>query len=303
MDARLRALRARRPDEDIKTFVIRDAEADAVAVTPQRIAEVSRALFDAANAPGYKLPMLPDTAAESMRMANDPTVGMAALERVVGRDTMLATRMLAVANSPAYATGERPRSLTAALQRLGTGAVRDVLYQSVMECHIFRGDDEAFVRAERAHAVYVGHIARLVCQTVGIDPQFAFIVGLLHDIGRIVFRSLANHPELAKADPRFRAAVFSSAHAALGSLMATKWSLPGPVIEGIRRHHRYRDFAADGGYSQIGHVVAVADKVAIALGLGRPEAPLSETDRAVIQEIGVQPDTLLLTARQIVSRF
>lgn len=301
MDPRLQALRTRRPDEDVKTIVIHDAEADAAAVTPQRVAELSRAIVDVVDAPGFKLPMLPDTAAEAMKLASDPSVAMAALEKVVARDAVLASRMLAVASSPAY-TGQKVRTLTGALQRLGTGAVRDVLYQSVMECHVFRDDDERAARTERDHAVGVGHIARLVCQSIGLDPQYAFVFGLLHDIGRVALRSLAKHPLLADVDPRLRTAVNTSVHTVLGARMATKWNLPALVVEAIRRHHRYRGFTPEGGYSQVGHAVNVADRLALALGVGRPPKAMDDGDRAVVFELGLDPDDMLGRARDLLAK-
>ncbi len=302
MDPRLRTLRTRRPDEGVRTFVIDEGEADAVALTPRRVAEISRTLVEAADGPGFKLPMLPDTAADAMRLANDPSVAMATLEKVVSRDAVLASRMLAVANSPAYATGQKARSLGAALQRLGTANVRDILYQSVMECHVFRDDDERAARAERDHAVCVGLISRHLSQSIGFDPQYAFIVGLLHDIGRVALRTLASHPALADASPRLRAAVHASAHAHLGARMAAKWNLPALVVEGIRRHHGYRDFGPDSGYSQVGHAVSVADRFAIALGLGRAPQPLGPVECAMIFELGLDPDTLLASTRELIAR-
>ncbi len=275
-------------------------EADARATGPQPAARIRagvESVLAAANAGTLRLPMLPETAAEAIALANDPRTPMNRLERVITRDAVLAARMLAVASSPAFA-GTAVRSLGAALQRLGTGSIRDILYQSVMECHVFRGDDERVARAERDHAIAVARLAKGVCKIVGIDQEYAFVCGLLHDIGRMALQVLGAQITSIDCDPADRDAVGELAHTGLGSLMAIQWKLPALAVEAARRHHRYRGFGPSGdGYSQIGHVISVADRLACHLGVGRPPRELVEGDLQAIYELGCAPERLLEIAQ------
>lgn len=286
--------RGRRQIDPGRVHVI---EADDTAARHRRIREIARALGQAVEDPKFRLPLLPETAAEALQLANDPNTPMNRLERVVSRDTALAARMLAVATSPAYA-GTGVRSLTAALQRLGTGAVRDILYQAVMECHVFRGNERA-VRAEREHAVAVGSIARSLCAAVGFDPQYTFVCGLLHDLGRTAIHTLRDREPLVGAADIFDE-VAEIVHPNLGAHMAARWKLPALVIEGVRRHHRYRDFDGEGAYSQIGHVLAVSNMLAHRLGIGRPAMPESDATLALVYELGLDPGTSLALAEAAV---
>jgi putative nucleotidyltransferase with HDIG domain len=293
MDPRER--RARIVD-DAKTFVISEDEARPGGARLARVRAAAEALLQAAQAPGMKLPMLPETASEALQLANDPRTPMNRLDRVIGRDGVLAARMLTVAASTAYA-GHPVRSVGVALSLLGAGAVRDLLYQSVMECHVFRGKDEVAARNERDHAIAVGHLARAVCKLVGFDPDQAFVCGLLHDIGRLALQSLGAHPALAGLDATDCAAVFDVAHTTLGAHMVTKWKLPALAVEAVRRHHKYSGFGPEAdGYSQIGHAVGVADRLAAHLGAGRPARPLDDGDLQAIYALGLDPATLLEAA-------
>ncbi len=253
-----------------------------------RLREVATALAKAVEDPSFRLPMLPDTAAEALQLANDPQTPMNRLERVVARDAALAARMFAVATSPAYA-GAGLRSLTAALQRLGAGTIRDILYQAVMECHVFRGNDRA-MRSEREHAIAVGSIARALCGEIGFDPQYAFLCGLMHDLGRTALLTLRDRPPIDGVADDALEPLAVMVHAGLGARLAARWKLPALVCEGVRRHHRYRGFEADGGgYSQLGHVLALADTMARRLGAGRRAAAAAEDHDRIAYELGVDP--------------
>lgn len=290
--------RGRRQIDPGRVHVIETSAAPAdPAERQRRVREIALALGRAVEDPKFRLPLLPETAAEALQLANDPSTPMNRLERVVSRDTALAARMLTVATSPAYA-GTGVRSLTAALQRLGSGAVRDILYQAVMECHVFRGNERA-VRAEREHAVAVGAIARSLSGVLGFDPQYTFVCGLLHDLGRTAIHTLRDHEPLAGAADILDE-IAEIVHPNLGAHMAARWKLPALVIEGVRRHHRYRDFDEQGGYSQIGHVLAVSNLLAHRLGLGRPPAPETDAMLAPIYELGLDPVASLELAQAAV---
>ncbi len=264
----------------------------------ERIRTAAAALLDAAAAPGFKLPMLHEVATEAMGLVSDPNVAMNRLERVIIRDGLLAARVLRIAGSPAYG-GQATSSLTASLQRLGATAIRDIVYQSVMECQVFRGADQQAVRGERDHGVAVGRLAKGLSKLRDVQTELGFICGLLHDIGRLAMHGLAGHRALSGLDAMETTAVHSVVHTSLGARMTAKWGLPEAVTEGVRRHHRYRGYAGDGGgYSPIGHLLNVADAVVGHLGIGRSPKPLTPGDELTIREFGVEPAAVVEVARQ-----
>lgn len=287
----------RRPILEQKAVELSDDEVvDITGRRSDRVRAAVEALLAAANG-AQRLPILPETASEALRLANDPGTPMNKLERVVGRDSVLASRMLMVAASAAY-SGASVRTLSGALQRMGSGTVRDLLYQSVMECHVFSDDDRAWARNERDHAVAVGSVARIVCSLVGVDADLAFVCGLLHDLGRVALRSL----RVVEIDPNVRADAEQLAHSRLGAKIAANWKLPPLVAEAIRRHHGWRGFGPKrDGYSQIGHIIAVADVVCTHLGHGRTARPLDDKALATIHAMGIDPALLVARARDDVA--
>ena len=96
--------RGRRQIDPGRVHVIEASAAPAdPAERQRRVREIALALGRAVEDPKFRLPLLPETAAEALQLANDPSTPMNRLERVVSRDTALAARMLTVATSPAYA--------------------------------------------------------------------------------------------------------------------------------------------------------------------------------------------------------
>ncbi|HWB78896.1 MAG TPA: HDOD domain-containing protein, partial [Nannocystaceae bacterium] len=296
-DAMPQKIVERRPIHELRAVELTDDDiVDATGRRSDRVRAAAEALLAAAGN-DQRLPILPETASEAIRLANDPTTPMNKLERVVARDTVLTSRMLMVAGSAAYA-GSSVRTLSGALQRMGSGTVRDLLYQSVMECHVFSDSDRAWARDERDHAVAVASIARIVCSMVGVDAELAFVCGLLHDLGRVALRSL----RAVEIDPTVRADAEQLAHSRLGARIAAHWKLPPLVAEAVRRHHGWRGFGPKrDGYSQIGHIVAVADVVSTHLGHGRPPRALDDKALATIHAMGIDPPQLVARARDDVS--
>ncbi len=264
---------------------ITERRVDRVRVAAERMMEAATAEL--------RLPILPETASEALALANNPRTPMNVLERVVGRDPVLASRMLMVASSAAYA-GANVRTLASALQRMGSGTVRDILYQSVMECHVFSCDDRAWARRERDHAVAVGTIARIICKQTGIESELAFVCGLLHDLGRVALRG----PAPLDIDVSLVHDAEQLAHTRIGQRVAAQWKLPSLVGEALRRHHHYRGFGRQlDSYSQIGHIIAAADLVAAQLGIGRAPRTLVNADLETMCSLGLDPPKIAALAK------
>jgi len=246
------------------------------------------------DAKDHKIPMLPRVAARALQLANDPEVSIKELESVIQPDPMLMARMLSIANSPVYATGKQITTLRTAMMMLGVGLVRDILYQSVAEAHIFRGANETYLRRQRLHGIAVAYIARDLCVHVGMGKDHAFLAGIMHDIGSVVLRQALEieHPEGLELEEIGE--VIELIHPHVGRVVCERWGMPGLVREAARRHHLFRNYDRCGGYSQIGHTVAAAERLAQHVGLGdTPTASdLDDHGMMLLFELGLDHDAV-----------
>jgi putative nucleotidyltransferase with HDIG domain len=146
-------------------------------------------------------------------------------------------------------------SVRLAAVRLGAQATRDVLYQVAyasmfVDAPRFRD----LIEATFEHGVRVGRTARTLARELRLDPDIAFLAGLLHDIGRArSWKLLASRrPRL---EPAEAAAAVDQVHALAGAQLAATWHLPDEVVEVCRFHH-------DAGKREYPRLVAAADELA-----------------------------------------
>jgi len=213
------------------TTVIRPAEAAAVE------AELVKAL--ATGRAG--LPLLPEAAAEALRLAEDPRTNMSNIAHLVDRDPPLAARFVALAGSAVYSRGARIVSTQAALVRIGLASSRDLLLQVVYE----RSNAElpyyqSAVERSFARSLRAAIAAKLVAREHGRAYEYAYLCGLLHDIGEArIYRILAKMPVPPSED--VAAQLAGRHHQRAGADIARAWRLPPDIVDACALHHARLD--------------------------------------------------------------
>ncbi len=241
------------------------------------------------------LPVLARSAAEALRLARTATLDFDELARVAAGDPPLAARVISVANSSAYARAGMPRiaSVKQAAVRLGTQTSRDVLYQvAYASMFVDAPRYKDLIEGTFQHGVRVAQRARTLAHERGLDPDIAFLAGLLHDIGRArCWKLLAGFRDDASAAAL--APIVDDLHAPAGAELAAAWHLPHEVVDTCQWHH-------EPGERDYPRLVAAADGIA-ALQEGRVALKDARTRLidAGVPEVGV--DDLLVRARDIAS--
>jgi HD-like signal output (HDOD) protein len=80
-------------------------------------------------------------------------------------------------------------------------------------------------------------------------------------------------------------------HGIAGVRIAEAWALPAILREAIARHHDPKS----GAYSQIGHAIAVAERLAAHYGCGCTDESTGD-GLAIVHELGLDPAALLIRA-------
>ncbi len=259
------------------------------------------------------LPMMPAVAHRVIEMASDPDLSIHLLSSLVSKDLVLAARVLSLANS-AYSCPTQPiTSLTDAIMRLGTTAVRNVVITVSFTSRL--EDPTVYMNRGRPildHALGTAYTARLVADRSDVDHEEAFLCGLLHDIGKLVILKRAHEyrrqtgaaitlDELEHALDTF--------HPAAGALVLRQWKLPDTLDLPIRFHHHYE---AAGSHLQLAAVVYLANRLSHRYGfgcekredsdfLGDPVCGLLGIDAEWLQETDTRAPGLYEVARQFIT--
>ncbi len=231
---------------------------------------------------GHPLPSVPVVANKLLEIVQDPEVSMQKLCRVLADDPMLSARVLAVSRSPRYALRNLPTTLLGAVQVLGFRTLTSVVITSATQSLRLKGNkiSEQLWR----HSLGVALAMRILCQRARLrDDEIGFLIGLMHDVGQMVFvhGDPVGYEYLLKgiqAAPRpivdAEREVYGVDHALMGHTILNRWNLDGQIIHATLKHH------SDGaGLNELTEMLALADYFCAKCTLGfftEPEMPPPE---------------------------
>jgi len=263
------------------------------ALPESREATVEAALLRELASERAGLPLLPEAAAEALRLAEDPRTSMAHIAQLVERDPPLAARFIAIANSAAYSRGPKIASMQVALVRVGLAASRDLLFQVVYErSNRELSSYQTEVARSFDHSVRAAIAARAVAHELTKPCENAYLCGLLHDIGEArIYRILAKLPKAPPAGT-FVNDLVAAHHCRAGAEVALAWRLPRDIADVCLHHH-----GADDSSVPAVQVVRAAEALVRSLENGpfNPLAPLAAVSAADVEKVrksGVHPDRI-----------
>ncbi len=193
------------------------------------------------------LPQFPENILAINRLLNDPASELTDIAHHVASDPALTADLIKLVNSSAFALSRKIRSIHEAIKMIGIKGLKNLLY-SLGTIQIL-GSSAAEQRRIWNHcyktAFYAQYRAKNFPKMRSIMDD-AYVCGLLHDMGKIIFSSL--YPELEEHIASFSAArkipkeLFERLsaginHAEIGALIAEKWNFPDILIQAIRFHH------------------------------------------------------------------
>jgi len=128
---------------------------------------------------------------------------------------------------------------------MGRLGVQNVMLQQALTGLVCRpgGDFDAMVGKARAHMVRAAPMARALSPAFDADPEQAFALALLHDVGKLaVFDRVAARRSARRQTVHIpksaMALVLLVVHQPLGGLCALQWNLGETAAAAIAAHHR-----------------------------------------------------------------
>ncbi|GAB3472262.1 HDOD domain-containing protein [Massilia terrae] len=212
------------------------------------------------------LPSLPSVVVQLIRTFGQADVAVAELSAQIAKDQALAAKTLRLANSSFYGLQSRVRTIDQAITVLGFDSVRALVTSAGIVGQFGAGshgglDFTAFWR----HAVGTALCAKSVARLAGSSQEYAFVSGLLHDIGRLVLATrfpdeyaaaLALQGEEDCEPSHAERQVLGLDHAVVGRALAQHWKFPELIQRAIGNHHApMRDDL--GGIASVVHVANV----------------------------------------------
>ncbi len=190
-----------------------------------------------------KLPVYPAVASRILDLLAEEDVSAPDLEKMAKLDAVLAGNLLNVANSAYFSPRQPIRGLTQAIAYLGLGRTRQSLVASSVQ--------QLFTKSRMLsvwrHSLEAADVAERIAGGIpSVDPHEAFLLGLLHDVGRLLITSM---PDEANASIHRLVAngcqpilaemvICGFDHAEAGAEVLAKWNFPEEWRQAIRYHHQ-----------------------------------------------------------------
>jgi len=200
------------------------------------------------------LPPLAPVATRILALTADPNAQARQITELISSDPSLTARVLSILGRAHHGLRPEAVNIDNAVRMLGFEAIRQIaLAVKVME--VFGKPEQAAEEGDLnrlefwKHCLAVACAARRLATLVphSVAPEEAFVLGLLHDIGKIAlhtampksYRRAVRLANQNRADiSETECAVLGVDHTAAGHRLAERWGLPSRLVEAIWLHHQ-----------------------------------------------------------------
>jgi putative nucleotidyltransferase with HDIG domain len=193
------------------------------------------------------LPTIPAIVSKVIGMLDDNEADPDAIANLMLSDQVLAARVIRLVNSPLYRPTSEITSVKRALMYLGFKSVREML-QTTYLVNAFKGREEAFdIRTFWIHSFTVGAISQRIAVMTGYrDTEKAYLVGIIHDIGKVFLGHYCRDEYVSMLDMisgkpyttyEAESEVFGTSHCEVGLCLAQRWNFPPVYCDIISYHH------------------------------------------------------------------
>ena len=207
------------------------------------------------------LPSAPAAFQEILACLQNPAASLADAAQIIGRDVAMVANIMKLVNS-AFFGSRRPITTTErAVAYLGMdtlGAL--VLGHGVFQSGLATGIAGFSLEKLWQHSLQTGVAARAIAFSENLPAakaDEAFLAGVLHDVGKVVFATKAAHSNDASAVDIV--AQMEAHHAEVGAYLLGLWGFPNLIVEAVAFHHT-PSLASENGLGLSG-IVHIADRL------------------------------------------
>lgn len=193
-----------------------------------------------------ELPQLPSTSMAVIDMTSKNSAEIGDIVRLIESDPVLSSEIVKMANSALYSGAEPVDSIAQSVMRIGLRNLRSLMFSLSMRSAVLR-DKRLSTYAEEVwrQSYSTASIARGIAKPLGVDPDRAFLHGLLADIGKVSLLAMLRKeiPKGSEVSPALVGRVFYLFHEVAGGRLAEAWHMPADIVAVASCHHRYAENA------------------------------------------------------------
>jgi HD-like signal output (HDOD) protein/CheY-like chemotaxis protein len=208
------------------------------------------------------LPSAPNAFQEILLCLQNPEASLTDAAQIIGRDAAMTANIMKLVNSAFFGSRRPITTIDRAVAFLGMdtlGAL--VLGHSVFQSGGTKGVDGFNLEQLWRHSEQTGAAARAIALSENLSTaqaDEAFLAGVLHDVGKVVFATKASALPVGGSTVDI-AAQMEAHHAEVGAYLLGLWGFPDSIVEAVAFHHTPGD-ASEKKFGLAG-IVHVADQL------------------------------------------
>ncbi len=218
------------------------------------------------------IPPFPAVAMRLLRTLSGENVDVVEVAKIIAAEPVFASRVLKLANSALFATYQEVKAIPDAILLLGLEHIRAITTTQALGDFVSPALHRKTLRVCWENSLAGAVISEKLATSCRMDPDFAYLGGLMRDIGRLAL--LVKHSEAYEkllADSTERGSdlmaaereLFDIDHCSAGAWLIEKMPFP-ELREIVAWHH---EPVAAGPFRML-QLVQIADRMADALGFG-----------------------------------
>lgn len=245
------------------------------------------------------LETMPTQAAKAFQLSCNPKATLEDFVSIVESDEVLSARILRIANSVYFRRGDQAKDISRAVANIGLNEIKCLLSATMLKS-LLKAKSK-FRTNIWANSIATGIGARILSGSTNIPSGEAFLCGILHDVGKLIFLERLPKEYEAVLQKMYNSeegsvgiedGTFELNHVEVGKWLAEKWSFPEVVRSAIFYHHNTwpKDPHQRGKATSHAMLIKCADTLSHSLRLGHPNsmAYLGTISKAEIEKVALQ---------------
>lgn len=209
-----------------------------------------------------EIPSMPAVVGQALNLLDDPNADIKQLANILSMDIAITTQILKLVNSAYYGFPSQITSINKAMALIGFDKVRSLIMSVAVKPMMMSFSGKALWNHSIRCAVGCQYLSKSL--NYG-DPDEAFVMGLLHDIGKLIMfiynksafseiqKLVSIGADILDAERTF----YGFTHTEAGKALVKKWNLP--LIVGITAEHHHNPLRSPETVSS--GLVYVADRI------------------------------------------
>lgn len=193
-----------------------------------------------------RLPPLPQVALRVLELSTNENVQLRQLSDLISSDPALASEVLTIVNSLAYAPRFPISSILQAIAIMGANHLQGLCLTVSVRGYLGCSLSHPCMRAMWRHNLACAAIAEQLASAGFMDRDTAFTCGVMHDIGRMALavvrpqdysNLLGTHVGDAASMLECERTIFGKDHCQIGKRLISEWKLPEDFEPIVADHH------------------------------------------------------------------